>query len=232
MFSFNTTVRNPRRNRQFLQVLVDLNLDWEYLTEEKKRLVYCELIRRWVYHVTNMPRSVKEKYQRWELLTSKEIEECRKLNPQMTKDEWRARTHIVALRYTWLLNFIWNPYKPKIQITPLWRNLINNDVNIEDIYSKSMIWLHYSNPQRTSVDNQSRPFLNTLFVIKEVNDFYNYDKWIKKDEFAVFVLTMKDCNYKAIAKEIIEFRKYMDKLKEQWLKKLARERKKYIYFKE
>lgn len=230
MFSFDTSVRNPRRNKQFLQVLVDLNLDWQFLTEEKKRIIYCELIRRWVYHVTNIPASVKAKYLKWELLTSEEIEECRKLNPQMTKDEWRARTHIVALRYTWLINFLWSARRPKIEITPLWRNLLNNDVSVEDIYSKSMIWLHYSSPQRTSVNNKSRPFLNTLFVIREINKKYENEKWIRKDEFAIFVLTMKNCDYMSAVNEIIKYRNYLDELTRRKVGKTVIENKSFEYF--
>ena len=39
----------------------------------------------------------------------------------------------------------------------------NND-NIENVYSKAMIGLHANNPQRITIFNESRPFLNLLFV--------------------------------------------------------------------
>ena len=82
-----------------------MNFDWKILDKENKLLIYRESIRKWIYHVTRLPASVKEKYLKWELLTDEEIALCRKLNPQMTEDEWRARTHIIALRYLWFVNF-------------------------------------------------------------------------------------------------------------------------------
>ena len=73
-----------------------------------------------------------------------------------------------------------------------------------------MIGLHANNPTRTSMLNESRPFLNTLFVIAKLKKYYDSQnkefKGILKDEFKSFVLGMKDCDYKKCANEIIEFR--------------------------
>ena len=93
-----------------------------------------------------------------------------------------------------------------MNITPLGNKIIEG-YSSEDIYTKAMIGLHANNPQRVAIYNKSRPFLNTLFVIEELNKYYNNNKGIMWHEFATFVLSMKDCNYKDIANKIIEYRK-------------------------
>ena len=59
--------------------------------------------------------------------------------------------------------------------------------------------------------NESVPFLNTLFVINEVNKEWrnmgHEPKGILRHEFGAFVLSMKDCDYKRAANDIIEYRK-------------------------
>ena len=70
--------------------------------------------------------------------------------------------------------------------------------------------LHANNPTRPSMLNESRPFLNTLFVIAKLKKYYDSQnkefKGILKDEFKSFILGMKDCDYKKCADEIIKFR--------------------------
>ena len=74
-----------------------------------------------------------------------------------------------------------------------------------------MIGLHAKNPARSSMLNESVPFLNTLFVINEVNKEWrnmgHEPKGILRHEFGAFVLSMKDCDYKRAANDIIEYRK-------------------------
>ncbi|WP_373886341.1 AlwI family type II restriction endonuclease [Campylobacter hyointestinalis] len=73
--------------------------------------------------------------------------------------------------------------------------------------------------------NESRPFLNTLFVIAELKKYYDLQnkefKGILKDEFKSFVLGMKDCDYKKCADEIIKFR-------EKFGVKVSKESQNYI----
>ena len=74
-----------------------------------------------------------------------------------------------------------------------------------------MVGMHANNPSRTAMYNQSRPFLNTLFVIDEVNRQWeklgNEPKGILRHEFSYFVLSMTDCDYLSVANEIISYRK-------------------------
>ena len=61
------------------------------------------------------------------------------------------------------------PYTPAIYNDEIsqFNDLIEGK-NVETVYSKAMIGLHANNPQRPAMFNNSRPFLNTLFVIKEL----------------------------------------------------------------
>lgn len=204
VFSISTTIRNPRRNTEFLEVLK--KFDNTELTSETKNEIYIELIRQGIYKVNNLDNLIKEKYEQNILLTDEEINKIIKENPQKTGDEGRLMTQIRALKDTGLVNLIGSRNKKTLQITPLGYKLLNND-NIDDVYSKAMIGLHANNPQRTTIYNKSRPFLNTLFVINEVNKVLGNDKGILWHEFAVFVLSMKDCDYKTTAQYIIENRK-------------------------
>ena len=73
-----------------------------------------------------------------------------------------------------------------------------------------MLGIHANNPCRVNLLNEARPFLNTLFVINEVNRVWeqlgHVPKGILLHEFSVFVLSMRDCDYKHAAKEIIKYR--------------------------
>lgn len=50
IFSFNTTVRNPKRNTEFLEVLK--NFDDVDLTDAVKNEIYAEIIKRGIYRFT------------------------------------------------------------------------------------------------------------------------------------------------------------------------------------
>ena len=168
VFSINTTIRNPKRNTEFLEVLQ--NFDNTELTKEVKIKIYIELIRRGIYQVSNLDSIIKGKYEDSVLLEDKEIYTVMANNPQKTGNEGRLMTQIRALKDTGFVNLIGNGRNKLLQITPLGKDLLNNE-NIEDIYSKAMIGLHSNNPQRTTIFNKARPFLNTLFAINKINEY-------------------------------------------------------------
>lgn len=203
IYSINTTIRNPRRNTEFLEILKEFNK--QQLTAKTKEKIYFELIRNGIYQVNNLENSIKEKYKDNILLTDDEILEIIKNNPQKTGNRGRLMTQIRALKDTGLLTLQGKRNKPVMEISYLGEKLLNND-NIENVYSKAMIGLHANNPQRKTIFNESRPFLNLLFTIDELNKKIENNKGILWHEFAFFVLSMKDCNYKKVVEDIIEYR--------------------------
>lgn len=220
VYSISTTIRNPRRNTEFLEVLK--KFDEKQLTAKVKEQIYFELIRRGIYQVNKIDNDIKKKYTENVLLADEEIIEIIKRNPQKTGNRGRLMTQIRALKDTGLLTLTGQRNAPRMKISKLGMKLLNNE-NVENVYSKAMIGLHAKNPQRTTIYNESRPFLNLLFVINELNKEIEKNKGILWHEFAFFVLPMKDCNYKKAAEEIIKYRSiYKHKINRQYLEK-------YIY---
>lgn len=203
VYSISTTIRNPRRNTEFLEVLQ--NFDEQKLTSEVKEKIYFELIRRGIYQVNNLENRIREKYEENILLTDEEISEIIKRNPQKTGNKGRLMTQIRALKDTGLLTLTGKRKSPQMKISNLGKKLLDNE-NIENVYSKAMTGLHAKNPQRPTIYNESRPFLNLLFVINELNKKIKNNKGILWHEFAFFVLPMRDCNYQEAAEEIIKYR--------------------------
>jgi len=209
-FCFNTTIRNPKRNRDFLLVFVPFN--GQKFDDKTKRKYYYSLIRNGVYHLSDVPQSVKEKWDNDIELDDEEIRLIVNDNPQACNDEGRAMTQLRALKDQGFLRFD-GKRDPYIYITQLGQELIDNIKDPTITYTKAMLGVHANSVVRTTILNLSRPFLNTLFVIREVNkkwkelDPHNEGKGILFHEFGAFVLTMKDCDYESCANRIIEYRK-------------------------
>ena len=223
VFSINTTVRNPERNLEFLKVFKTFN--GMVFDDEIKLKYLIELVKNGIYKFSIMSEAIKKKLLNDELLNEYEINELLERNPQKTGFAGRVMTQLRALKDQGILVFSGNKKTPRITISKLGDSIIQNNESITDIYSKIMIGLHANNPTRTSMLNESRPFLNTLFVIAKLKKYYDSQnkefKGILKDEFKSFVLGMKDCDYKKCANEIIEFR-------EKFGVKVSKESQNYI----
>ena len=203
VFSISTTIRNPKRNTEFLEVL-KLFDDMDLTTAVKDK-IYTEIIRRGIYRFNKLDNVIKEKYEAGIDLTDEEINRIILNNPQKTGDEGRIMTQIRAIKDSGFLSLTGNRNRKHMKISPLGNQLLEG-YDVENVYTKAMIGLHSNNPQRDTIYNSSRPFLNTLFVINEINKHYESSKGILWHEFAVFVLSMKDCDYKKAANKIIKYR--------------------------
>lgn len=210
IFSINTTVRNPKRNTDFLRYFKPYN--GKLFTESLAHSYFFDLVRYGVYRLTDIPETIKEKIDNGEYLTDVEATQAIKDNPQATGLYGRVMTQLRAMKDQGFLMFeTVSRGVYIISITPLGEQLIDGHTDATIVYTKAMIGMHANSPIRTTLLNRSRPFLNTLFVIKEIKKQWKelgYEaKGILKHEFAVFVLSMKDCNYHAAARDIIEYRK-------------------------
>lgn len=210
VFSINTTIRNPKRNRDFLTIFVpfngkvfDKNTAYNYL---------YELIKQGVYRVSDIPIEVRQKWDNDIELTPQEIHQAIADNPQACGLHGRVMTQLRSLKDQGFIMF--KPIKRgynKITLTSLGQDIIDNLKDPTIAYTKAMLGMHAFSPIRKTQWNKSRPFLNTLFVIAEVNRQWealgNKPKGILMHEFSTFVLSMKDCNYLSAANKIIEYRK-------------------------
>lgn len=213
VFSFDTGVRNPQRNMAFLQLLKEF--EGEEMNAGNRYKYYKLLIKEGVYKVSKISKKIQDKYQKGETLTDCEIDELIRNNPQKTGDANRAFIDIRGLKDQGFITLEGPRMKQKVSITPLGHKILENE-NIELIYTKAMIGLHANNPSRISMFNKSRPFLNTLFVLKEIDKIYKdsseyKEKGILYHEFGFFVLSMKDCNYKKAVENIVNYRNLFGK---------------------
>lgn len=205
IFSFDTTIRNPHRNLVFLQTIEKFN--GEHFNEDNYILYWNELIGKGIYRPNKLKQNIKEKLYRGDILNKEEVLQIMEDNPQSIGYEARAKSHFKALHSVMLINY--DSRKTRVSISKLGRELLKNPNDIQNIYTKIMLGLHFSSPIR-KVKNEARVFLNTIFVIdllkKEWEKLGNSAKGILKYEFS-FVLGMKDCNYKKCVKDILDYRK-------------------------
>ena len=239
IFSINTSIRNPLRNIEFLEYFkpfdnkpFDSNLKVQYL---------FQLVQNGVYIFTNLSENVKDKIKKGIPLTKEETRQAFIDNPQATGFSNRVVTQLRSLKDQGFLQFVQQARGNKYaiyKITKLGHELLDNKLERSDIYCKSMIGMHGCSIIRPALFNKTRPFLNTLFVINEVNKKWKVltgeeGKGILRHEFATFVLSMKDCDYTAAANNIIEYRKKFGKneneeyIKDYCFTKLGLEKVKY-----
>ena len=209
VFSINTTIRNPKRNRDFLTLfepfdgkVFDTHCSYRYL---------YELIKHGVYQVSDISTTIKNKWENDIELSPDEIYRAIADNPQACGLHGRVLTQLRAIKDQGFL--IFTPVKRgtyRISLTQLGWDVVNNVKDPTIAYTKAMLGLHAKSPSRVTLLNKARPFLNTLYVIETVNrkweELGNTPKGILFHEFAVFVLSMKDCDYEAAAQRIIDYR--------------------------
>lgn len=210
VYSINTTIRNPKRNADFLKLFK--KYDKLVMDNINTYKYFFDLVQNGIYTFTNIPISVKEKLESGIELSDDEVIDAIEKNPQATGLHGRVMTQLRALKDQGFLRFEKAARgQNKITITKLGHEIIDNEIDGTITYTKAMIGLHAKNPARSSMLNESVPFLNTLFVINEVNKEWrnmgHEPKGILRHEFGTFVLSMKDCDYKRAANDIIEYRK-------------------------
>lgn len=208
LYSFNTSIRVPDKNIEYLKILK--NYEGKLFTKEVKEQVFKDTIQFGALTPTKMDATVKQKLNQGELLTDEELLKVMLENEPSNGFTGRVGDYVMALESQALVQRLGTERKYRIRITELGNKLLEDASYEQDIYTKAMIGLEYGSPVRDTAFNKSNPFLNTLFVINEMNKIYEKDnnyKGITLFEFGVFVLTMKDCNYNKIVKNIVDYRK-------------------------
>src|SRR5690554_2642817 len=209
VFSINTTIRNPKRNIDFLRIFK--KYDGEIMDDLNSYKYLYDLVKYGIYRFANIPNNVKVKLETDEELTKEEVFLLIKDNPQATGLKGRVMTQLRALKDQGFLKFEKTKTRANIvKITKLGNDLIENDIDGTITFTRAMLGMQAKSPIRTSLYNRSVPFLNTIFVINEVNKEWkklgNTPKGILLHEFGTFVLSMKDCDYRKAANEIINYR--------------------------
>ena len=207
LYCFNTSIRVPDKNIEFLKIFK--KYEGKLFTDKVKTEVYKDAIQGGVLTPVRLDSSIRKKIQQGELLTNDELIEVIHNNEPSNGVTGRVGDYIMALESQALLQRLGTNRRYRIRITELGNKLLEDVSYEQDIYTKAMIGLEYGSPSRNTAMNKSNPFLNTIFVINGINNYFKDDpgyKGITLYEFGVFILTMKDCDYNIIINKIIEYR--------------------------
>ena len=208
LYSFNTSIRIPDKNIEFLKIFKKYS--GKLFTEKTKIQVYKDAIQYGAFTPVRLDETSKQKIEQGETLTDDELFQIMKKNKPSNGFTGRVGDYVMALENQALIQRLGTNRKYRIRITELGDQLLKDSSYEQDIYKKAMIGLEYRSPVRETASNKSNPFLNTIFIINELNEYYKDDKKYKGItlyEFGVFILTMKNCNYTKIVNKIIDYRK-------------------------
>ena len=202
MYSFNTTVRMPDKNIEFLELFKEFE---GTLFDDTERLkYYIEAIKKNIVKPMHVSPTTREKIRSGLDLSDDEIKDILLNNRPRNGFGGRVGDFISAMSSQGFLQ----KQGKRFRLTSLGNELITKPENEADIYTKAMVSLQYGSIDRNTATNKAIPFLNMIFVMNELNEKYNQKEFgISDFELGVFVFTMNDCNYKKVASEIIEYRK-------------------------
>lgn len=120
----------------------------------------------------------------------------------------------------------------KIVITDVGNKLLNNEITFDEFMFEQLLKLQYPNAVETERRTwNSKPFVNTLRLIKKVNELCEQKgmkiKGLTKIEFGIFALSLKNyADVNDVAQKVINFRKNYEEKPDNEAKEIYR--KSYI----
>lgn len=204
MYSFNTTVRMPDKNIEFLQLFK--KYEGTLFDDTRRTEYYIDAIQSGIIKPTKVNFNTREKIRRGEKLTDDEIKEILQNNRPRNGFGGRVGDFMSAMSSQGFLQKQGKRYR----LTNLGNELLEKPENETDIYIKAMINLEYGSIDRNTATNKAIPFLNMIFVMNELEKQHEIQKipykGISDFELGTFVFSMKDCNYQKSVKNIFEYR--------------------------
>ncbi len=227
-WSISTTVRNPERLRNFLDVLKQLDgLPFNFENQKKYQIL---LIQNKLYKPTDLTKEQEEYFDDIEreipFNVAKEIFVAQNYeDPAM-----RGRTSVAPMNKMGLC--IAKNLAESVKITPLGKYFLSEDYDLGKLFFIHFIKWQLPNPaNRTFSENDGfniKPFIGSLHLINEANKLWekvgNEPIGISKDEFTLFAPTL--INYKNInqqARKLIEYRTGIRSQKDDKSKKAFRD---------
>lgn len=220
LWSASTTMRNPERTFSFLKTIKEIEgMLWD---DETQMCLQSLLIKNRFYKPTK------------ENLSQHQIDILEDLNYQMSYTEardifdskkytdapMRGRTTFDPIEKLGLasLEFDSEAHGFRVKITELGQLFLDNKIALEDVVFSNLLKFQYPNPLSSDCrDYNSKPFINTLRLIKKVNELCIERglkaKGVSKDEFGIFVLSIK--SYDEIdekAESLLTYRQQMNNL--------------------
>lgn len=220
LWSASTTMRNPERTYSFLKTIKEVEgMPWN---DETQMRLQSLLIKNRFYKPNK------------ENLSQRQIDILEDLNYQMSYTEarnifdskkytdapMRGRTTFDPIEKLGLasLEIDSKTHEVRVRVTELGQLFLDNRIALEDVVFSNLLKFQYPNPLSSDCrDYNTKPFINTLRLIKKVNELCNERglkaKGVSKDEFGIFVLSIK--SYDEIDEKVeslLTYREQMDKL--------------------
>lgn len=220
-WSISTTVRNPERLRNFLEVLKQLqNQEFNKATQINYQVL---LTQEKFYKPLNIPQKFRKYYEEPELHMPYEVAEEIFSAQNYEDPPMRGRQSVNPLNK---LGFaIAREGSGPIKITELGNKFLVGDYDIGFIFFKSLLKLQFPNPW--SVDFSEKegfnimPFVASMHLIQRLNK-KSTKKGLDKTEFSIFVPTLINANQiDEYVEKILEFRK--EKQKDKYVSNFAKE---------
>lgn len=220
LWSASTTMRNPERTYLFLKTASEIE---GRIWDNETQIVYQSLL-------------IKNRYYKptKKNLSQKQIDTLENLNYEMSYEEardifdskkyvdapMRGRTSFDPIEKLGLVSLEYDKkvYENRVRITELGRQFLENKVALEDVVFSNLLKFQYPNPLIHDCKNyNTKPFINTLRLIKKVNELClsrgEKAKGVSKDEFGIFVLSIK--NYKEVDAKAEKLLEYRDAMRER-----------------
>lgn len=214
LWSMSTTVREAERIVGFLKTAIELDGKiWNHANQERFQVLLIKN-RQYLNNVENSQTFNNLSDEQAQLLKDKSLcisyEQAREIfDAKEYKDPpMRGRQSMSPLTKLGLVYIV----KGKISVTDIGYKLANNEIAFADFMLESLLKFQYPNPDETGFrDWNTKPFINTLRLIKTVNQKCDEKglkaKGISRLEFGIFALSMKSYNLiEKTADEILNFR--------------------------
>lgn len=223
LWSISTTIREAERIQGFLKTAIELEgKEWNQLTQMEFQIRLIKN-RQYLNNSDNSQTYNKLNERQCEIIRDK----SRKLTFEEAKDIFETKKYkdppmrgrqsmspLVKLGLVYIIN-------GKVTISDVGRKLAENKIEFDDFMMDSLLKFQYPNPYEGGFrDWNTKPFINTLRLIKRVNKRCNElgmkEKGISKYEFGIFALSLKSFkDVNTVAEKIIEFREKYESLPEK-----------------
>ena len=206
---FTTTMRNPERLKDFLQVLSQYN--HQILKTQIIENVALELIKKGLYKPTKVNSEIKLKWKQEIELSDLETLKIFKDNPQHHKEAgfdkgWASRFD-TWFKFAKELGFIYYWQNEKIEFSKSGQMLLNKEkpANEQMVFANAFAKYQRHNPFRRILNNNV-PLILLLETIQHLNNDIEYNNsGISKNELSI-LLCWKDNNSFELYKEIKKIR--------------------------
>ena len=220
LWSASTSMRSPERTFGFLKTISEIDgCEWNKETQMRLQSLLIKN-RYYVPSSKGLKAELLKKLDNLEYNLS--YEEAREIfDAKNYKDPpMRGRTSFDPIEKMGLVQLDYKEYNGKrkqvVRVTKLGWDFLNSKIKLNDLVFSYLLKFQYPNPLFDNCPGyNTKPFINTLRLIKTVNELCVEQKMKPKgisfDEFGIFVLSIKSfTEVKKKAKDLLEFRKTYD----------------------